>query len=349
MSRRRGSLYPLLAVAACAAVAGCGSAGSPGATAGRASITVLAPTSGATVAVRTLTVTGTVSPAGAPVLVDGGRATVRGATFERRVTVGPGTTEIPVSVVGASGPGAAATVAVRFSPALARALRAARAAALAVGHPSAVAPPDSAGAQSLGQSAPSPPQTVPTIDISSPAQAGAIAGAANGNPGAGLGRSARAGSGPSAGLRSNPSAGAGSNQPAGAGSPPSNGGGSQPSKGGGSPAAAASPPASHSGGSLGVAGARAAYVAGCVRATGTHRARAFCACTYRRIQHAGALRTGRHIRALIVRIAGFAQTGNADSLPTWLRTAIAVCAARLQAAPPAVRPIASLHHASAGP
>ncbi|MHB1835799.1 MAG: hypothetical protein ACYCXW_12600 [Solirubrobacteraceae bacterium] len=332
MSCARKSLNALLASVACAALAGCGVTGGGGAGApGRhVTISVLAPMSGATVGVRTVQIAGSVSPAGAAVRVDGQPATVHGNSFNRSVTLGPGTTAIPVTAGAKGWAQSSVTVTVHYSPGLALALSAARATALA-GPPASLS--RASAAAGTGGGATAGVSFVPTVNLSPSAGAGS----------------------PSAGASHNITPTAPSPTPSTpapttpAPRPPTGAAptGSVPTTTTPTPTAPPQPPLNAP---LSQSQMRSAYLAGCVQSAGTHKAKAYCTCTYKRIARAGGLRTRARILGLMRRVKRFERTGNLSVLPKWFLHAVLACVSKLP--PPSLKlhHLPGLHHpAAAGP
>lgn len=93
--RLHGSWAPLVTAVAALGVGGCGT--SAPVTKPTVNVVITAPTSGATVGVRDVTVTGTVTPATAHVLVAGQPATVQGGSFRRTLRLDGSAQTVTVS------------------------------------------------------------------------------------------------------------------------------------------------------------------------------------------------------------------------------------------------------------
>ena len=303
-------------------------------------LSVLAPMSGATVGVATVQIAGRVSPAGSAVQVGGQPATVHGTSFDRSVTLGPGTTSIPVTASAQGWSRSSVTVTVHYSPGLALALTAARATALA-GPPKALAqaaalPANGGGVATTVGGGASSVGFIPTVKLSASSGAG---GSGSGSKPAGT--AATTTPTPASPTPTSP----GSTPPVGA------------APGGGAPTtttpppttAPATPPQPGLNTPLNRSQVRSAYLTGCVQSAGTRKAQAYCACTYRRVARAGALRTRARILGLMRKVKRFERIGKISALPKWFVTAVLACVSKLP--PPSLRlhQLPGVHHPAAAP
>ncbi|MGH2916380.1 MAG: hypothetical protein ACRDMX_15475 [Solirubrobacteraceae bacterium] len=345
MSCRRGSIHALGALLAVTALAGCGLGSGPtGDSTGhaakpQATVSVLAPMSGATVGVSQVVVTGTVEPAGAAVRVDGLPAKVRGTTFTRRLSLSRAapTTTIPVTAGATGYADASLSVTVHYSRSLASAIAAARAATLQ----------PAAATTELSPALPSPgtPKSggfVPTLTLSAPPSNGGSSPAASSSPRGAPAHGPTSGGAPRQTEGGAPAPGPTSGAPA-----PTSGGTPAPaptSGGAPAPAPTTEPPQPVA---LTPQQIQQLYMAGCQRASGGAKARVYCGCIYGHVRRVHALSSRARIAALARKIRHFQATGNLKDLPHWLLEAQISCASKLP--PPALRltSLPVLHHPAA--
>lgn len=315
-------LTTLCSVALCASLSGCAVGGSTP-TRSPVSISLIAPTDGAVVGVRTIDVTGTVTPTGATVDVLGAPVTVHHGTFTRTLRLSAATTAIPVTATASGFTPAEDHITVHFSPTLAVALRTAHRPVSP--RPRGPAVPTSGSALAfLSLLGPGGGTSPDASSAAGPSRAPAATG-----PSAATGSAApHNGSGPApAPLRSSGYHPPGAPTPAGS---PTGGPGSGPQ-----PAPSAP--------SITAAMIRDAYMTACHRAAGP-RGAAYCGCMYDHLARAGLLSSRRSIEAMARRIKAFERTGDIRRLPRALLHAQAVCAGRLPPPDLSVGRLPSLHH-----
>jgi Glucodextranase, domain B len=131
-------------------IAGCGAAGPPPAP--KVSLSITAPTSGATVGVREIVVAGTVAPGTAQVLVSGQPAHVTHGSFTQSLRISQPSQTITISAQASGYASSSASTTIKYSPTVAGQIVAARAAQTALSHavlptssPPRPAPPPSGG------------------------------------------------------------------------------------------------------------------------------------------------------------------------------------------------------------
>jgi hypothetical protein len=122
--RTRQSLASVAACSALAGLAGCGAGGAPPTP--KVSLSITAPTSGATVGVRQITVTGNVSPTTATVVVGGQPAQVVKGSFKRALQIARANETIEVTASASGYRPVSAITKIGYSRALAAQLAASR-------------------------------------------------------------------------------------------------------------------------------------------------------------------------------------------------------------------------------
>ena len=325
--RSRGSAWraALLTAALCAVLSGCGLGTRSAPSQPPVSLSLIAPTDGATVGVRDIVVTGTVSPAGATVRVLGSSVTVHHGTFTRSLRLAQDTTSIPVTATAAGYLSARQQVTVHFSRPLAVALVAAH---RSVSTSPAPLPPTSPKAtaelaamiESASRSTHSRvavPATSAATTTTAPVTSAATPAAPATN------RSAPA---PTP-LRTS-------------GYHPGTPAASSPAPAATAPAAPRPAPAAPR---ITAAMVRTAYLRGCDRSLG-HGAAAFCGCTYYHLTKAGLLASAQRIRAMDRQLAAFERTHDIHKLPKAVLVAIMTCAPKLPQPSIAVSNLPSLDH-----
>jgi hypothetical protein len=300
-------LAPLAALTAALAAAGCGLGGSP-ATSHNVALSISAPTSGATVAVRQVTVLGKVTPANARVLVNGQTATVSGGNYQRTLYVGAA--QQTITVVGeASGyRGGQASTTVNFSSALASQLSATTS---RLRH----SPSPAAGSQLAPASK---NQLQAAFALTGSGQSGQSPAAKSSAPQKPSGSPASGGSG---------SSGSAGNQPSGGGS---SGGGGGTSSG---PSSNPSPPSGPTPTQVRAA-IKKAYVGLCEKSEKGKNLVPYCRCMYNHLESAGSLSSNSRLRALRKAMQPYYRTHDPAKLPRVMRRALDACETRLPPADP---------------
>ncbi|HET9103604.1 MAG TPA: hypothetical protein VFN55_09645 [Solirubrobacteraceae bacterium] len=323
--RLRGCRAPILTCAVALAAAGCGTSAPTHKPV--VAVTISTPTSGATLGVRQVTVTGTVTPAGAHVLVGGQPAAVTGSSFRRNVVL---TAPRQILTVTARADGyapAQADTTVTYSAALAAQMKAANR-ALNV----AAATPTSAALSAA------------------PAGAGALAQAV-----------ALSGSLPASGSRrTRPSASTtpSHSTPTPGTTPaplaPSPGPGTTPAPLAPSPAPAptgaptAPAPLTPSPQAI-TERIRQVWEHNCLKAIKGSKVIPYCTCIYTHLDGTGAFRSPASVRALVRRVNYFIRTGDSSRLGSAITRTLAVCQSRYPGAqagggPSAVTPLSGTSH-----
>ncbi len=249
-------LAQLAVLAAALSVAGC-AAGAQTPTTPHVAVSISAPTSGATVGVHKVTITGTVIPAGAQVAVNGQPAKVKGSTFTTTMYVASADQKIVVSGVAHGYVPAQTTATVSYSPNVAKQLVAAAASATAPPVSTAGKVPASVITQAFG---------VPATGI---AEAGPVVGGSKPTP---------VSSQPSGGSHNSSPSGSGSGTPTPSGSAPT----STP------PSSTPTPPPAPTPAQI-AAAIHVAWDHGCVRVRAGGDVTPYCTCTYNHL--AGQLQT----------------------------------------------------------
>ncbi|MFZ0042821.1 MAG: hypothetical protein WAK93_16035 [Solirubrobacteraceae bacterium] len=291
------------------------------------SLSLVAPTSGATVGVREIEVVGNVTPAGAAVTVGGQPAKVSGGAFKQTLRLSLPSTTIQVS---ASAPGltpATASTTVHYSSTLAVALTVAHRAIWtptrthASGH-SGIATASGAGVVALkaelAKAARSQEAaTKPTADATHNSSPASTPQATTTQPSA-----------PTTTQPSTPVA------QAPASTPPA----TTPTSSSPTPTPSSSQPTA--------AEVKQEYLESCIRGDGGKSATAYCTCMYGHMHSTGALSTRADIQTLQRDLKRYNATHNPAALPVSIRNAIIACVSKLPDAP---LPLSGLGHHSAVP
>lgn len=319
--RLHGCWAPLVAGVAALGVAGCGT--SAPVAKPTVNVAITAPTSGATVGVRVLTVTGTVIPATAQVLVAGQPATVHGGNFQRTLRLDSSAQTVTVTAQAAGYVPAQADTRVSYSAGLAAQLVAARR-TLAAPAPSAAvslsapASPASASllarAVALPKAAPAPKRTAAAPTTSTPTT-----------------------SSPTPSPTPSPSP-----SPSPTPTP--------------SPAPVTTPPPAPAPPTPAVIAARVkqAWESNCLQKQLGTKEVPYCTCIYTRLERTGAFKTPATVKLLVRRVNHYMRTGDASHITRAITRALSTCQARFPASqslggPMTVTPLSSSHHQPAAP
>lgn len=325
--RLYGRWAPLVACAAAVGLAGCGT--SAPVTKPPVNVTITAPTNGATVGVRQVTVTGTVTPATAQVMVAGKPATVRGGAFSRTVWLTGDSQSVAVTAQASGYAPAQVNTTVSYSPNLAAQL---------VASTQALASPGPAAAQALG--------------LSSGSSAGALASAValpSSSPSKhSASKPPRKSTAPSpAPTTSKPPTG--KPTPAPITSPPVT-----------TPAPAPAPvttpapmPVLPSPAAI-AARVKQHWEGNCLKGQSGKKVVPYCTCIYTHLVSTGAFKTPRTVNALVRRVNRYLHTGDASRLSKRIMRALVTCAPRYPAAEsvagrPTVTPLSGASHAPVAP
>jgi hypothetical protein len=310
-------LAQLVVVAAALSVAGCAAGGQTPPTP-HVAVSISAPTSGATVGVHKVTITGTVMPAGAQVAVNGQPAKVKGSIFTTTMYVGSADQKIVVSGVAHGYVPAQTTATVSYSPNVAQQLVAAAASATPAPVSTAGKVPASVLTQAFG---------LPATGI---VEAGPTVGGSKTTP-----------------VSSNPSGGSHNSSPSGSGSgtpastPPSS---SAPTTT--PPSSTPTPPPAPTPAQV-AAAIHAAWVHGCVRVHAGGDVTPYCTCTYNHL--AGQLQTPAQAQHVLREMVPYLRTGDFRKLPRSIRQAVNACVTKLPpldpvTGKPVVRKLPGLQH-----
>ncbi|MEA2212158.1 MAG: hypothetical protein QOF83_2106 [Solirubrobacteraceae bacterium] len=290
--RASSRLAQLAVCAAALSAAGCAAGGAPPPTP-HVNVSISAPTSGATVGVHKVTITGTVTPAGAQVVVDGQRAKVTGSSFSGTMYVSAANQKIVVSAAANGYVASQASTTVTYSPNVAHELVAA---AAAVNNPpasSSTASPKvttSVLTQAFGLS---------VASVTKKTKANAP------NPPA----SSPSGSGGSSPSSAPTSSGNGTAAPSGSSSTPA-------------PAPAPTPTPAEI-----AAAIHDAWVHGCIKVQAGGSVVPYCTCTYTHL--AGQLQTRTSAEHVLKEMVPYLRTGDFRTLPAFIRRAVDACASKL--------------------
>lgn len=314
----------------CLLISGCamGSHAAGSGSARAVSLSLVAPTSGATVGVRQIEVVGNVTPAGAAVVVAGQPAKVSGGTFKQTLQLSQPSTTIQVS---ASAPGltpASASTTVRYSSTLA--------VALTVAHRAIWTPTRT---HRSSRSAITTASGGGVAALKAELAKAAHSQAAASKPAGGATHRASttstpqsATTQPSAPTTTEPSTPVAQAPPA--STPPA----TTPTSSSPSPAPSSSQPTA--------AEVKREYLEGCLRGDGGKPATAYCTCMYSHMHSTGALSTRADIQTLQRDLKHYNTTHNPATLPVAVRKAIIACVSKLPDAP---LPLSGLGHHSAVP
>ncbi len=338
--RLHGYRVPLLAGVAALGVAGCGTSAPVSKPAVNVAIT--APTSGATVGVRELTVTGTVTPATARVLVAGQPATVQGGSFRRTLRLDGSAQTVTVTAQAPGYAPAQANTQVSYSAGLAAQLVAASRALAAPGPsaaPSAPSPPSAsllAQAVALPKAAPAARQTTPTNGTGSTPTHSSTGSTPT---------QSSTGSAPSASKPTAPTPGPATPTPAPV--PPGPSPSPAPVT---TPAPAPIPPspaeiAAH---------VKQQWESNCLQKQHGAKEVPYCTCIYTHLVQTGAFKTPASVKALVRRVNHYIRTGDASHITRAIMRALSRCQARFPASQSlggrmSVTPLSSSPHQPAAP
>jgi hypothetical protein len=316
--RLHGCWAPLIAGVAALGVAGCGT--SAPVTKPTVNVAITAPTSGATVGVRDVTVTGTVTPATAQVLVSGRPATVHGGSFQRTLRLDGSAQTVTVTAHAAGYAPAQAATRVSYSAGLAAQLAAAS---------RTLAAPTPSAAMSL--SAPGNAASASLL-----AQAVALPKAAPASKPAGKRSGATTHSTPTAPTTSTPT--------------PS------PTLPTPSPAPVTTPqpvPAPPSPAAI-AARVKQQWESNCLQKQMGSKEVPYCTCLYTHLERTGAFKTPATVKLLVRRVNHYMHTGDASHISRAIMRALTTCQARFPASQSlggrmSVTPLSSSRHRAARP
>lgn len=332
---------PLAGLAALA-VAGCGA--SAPVIKPTVKVAITAPTNGATVGVRDVTITGTVTPATAQVLVAGQPVKVQGGSFRRTLRLDSSAQTLVVTAQAAGYAPAQANTQVSYSAGLAAQLIAASR-TLAAPSPSAPVSPSAASpasasllAQAVALPHPAPaahraptnptraPTTHPLPAASTPAPPTPSPAHPTPSPAAPT---------PSPAPPTSPSPA----PPTSPSPPPVS-----------TPAPAPIPPSP----AAIAARVKQQWESNCLQKRHGAKEVPYCTCIYTHLERTGAFRTPATTRALIRRVARYIRTGDASHLTRAIMRALSICQARFPASqslggPMSVTPLSGSHRQPATP
>jgi hypothetical protein len=317
--RLHGCWAPLVAAVAALGVAGCGA--SAPVTKPTVNVAITAPTSGATVGVRDLTVTGTVTPATAQVLVGGQPATVHSGSFKRTLRLDGSAQTVTVTAQAAGYVPAQAATRVSYSAGLAAQLVAAS---------RTLAAPTPSAAMSL--SASSTPASASLL-----AQAVALPNSISAPKHA----ASRGGSTTS----STPTTSTPTSTPSPSPTLPSP-----------SPAPVTTPapvPAPPSPAAI-AARVKQQWESNCLQKQMGAKEVPYCTCIYTHLEHTGAFKTPATVKLLVRRVNHYMHTGDASHITRAIMRALTTCQARFPASQSlggrmTVTPLSASHHRAAAP
>jgi uncharacterized membrane protein YgcG len=302
-------LAQLVVLATALSVAGCATGG-PTPTTPHVAVSISAPTSGATVGVHKVTITGTVMPAGAQVAVNGEPAQVKGTTFTTTMYVASADQKIVVSGVAHGYVPAQTTATVSYSPNVAQQLVAAAASATAAPVSTGGKVPAAVLTQAFGLPATGIAQAGPTVGGTNPTPVSS-------NPSGGSHNSSPSGSGSGSGSSS--SSGSGSGSPT--STPPGN---SAPT--GTPPSSTPTSPPAPTPAQI-AAAIHTAWVHGCVHVRAGGDVTPYCTCTYNHL--AGELQTPAQAQHVLREMVPYLRTGDFRKLPRSIRQAVNACVSKL--------------------
>jgi hypothetical protein len=267
-------------------------------------VSISAPTSGATVGVHKVTITGTVTPAGAQVVVDGQRAKVAGSSFSGTMYVSAVNQKIVVSAAATGYVASQASTTVTYSPNVAHELVAA---AAAINNPPA------------------------TSSSASPKVTTSVLTQAFGLSVASVTKKTKANAGnPPASSPSGPTGPPPSRAPTSSG-----GGAAAPSGSSSTPAPAPAPTPAEI-----AAAIHDAWVNGCIKVQAGGSVVPYCTCTYKHL--AGRLQTRTSAEHVLKEMVPYLRTGDFRTVPAFIRRAVDACASKLPPLDPATgKPVVS--------
>jgi len=326
--RLHGCWAPLVAGVAALGVAGCGT--SAPVIKPTVNVAITAPTNGATVGVRDLTVTGTVTPATAQVLVAGQPATVQGGSFRRALRLDGSAQTVTVTAQAAGYAPAQANTQVSYSAGLAAQLTAASR-TLAAPRPSAAVSlsgtPASASllaqAVALPKAAPAPKPTIPARRT----------------------RSTTTHSSSTASTPAHPTPSPAPPTPAPAPPTPS------PSP---APITTPAPAPIHPSPAEIAAHVKQQWDSNCLQKRHGAKEVPYCTCIYTHLERTGAFKTPATVKALVRRVNRYIRTGDASHVTRAIMRALSTCQARFPASQPlggrmSVTPLSGSPHQPATP
>lgn len=322
--RLHGCWAPLVAGFAALGVAGCGT--SAPVVKPTVNVAITAPTSGATVGVRDLIVTGTVTPATARVLVAGQPATVQGGSFRRTLRLDGSAQTVTVTAQAAGYAPAQANTRVSYSAGLAAQLVASHR-ALTAPNPSTAVSPTMTGAPASAR-------------LLAKAVALPKLPAAPKHVGSATTTSSRSTSSPTA---STPTASTPTPSPVTTTPSPSP-----------APVTAPAPPAVAPTPAAIAAQVKRHWESNCVQKQKGAKTVSYCTCIYTHLQGTGAFKTPATARGLVRRVNHYIRTGDASHVTRKIIRALSTCQARFPASESlggktTVTPLSASHHRAAPP
>ena len=314
---------PLVACTAAVGLVGCGT--SAPVTKPPVNVTITAPTNGATVGVRQVTVTGTVTPANAQVTVGGKPATVRGGAFRRTVWLTGASQSVAVAAQATGYTPALAKTTVSYSPNLAAQL---------VASTQAIESPGPAASQALGLSGSSTASALASA-VAHPSPAPAAKHTAS--------KPVKNSTGPTSGPTT------GKPTPAPITSTPVTTPAPAPA-----PVTAPAPaPVLPSPAEI-AARVKQHWEGNCLKGQSGHKVVPYCTCIYTHLVSTGAFKTPSTVNALVRRVNRYLHTGDASHLTRRIMRALVTCASRYPAAQSVggrtrVTPLSGASHAPVAP
>lgn len=287
---------------------GCGSSSHTSHTVG---LSILAPTSGATVGVRTITVAGTVSPSYATVTVGGQPAQVVDGSFSRRVQLGPSSQTITITGQASGyGDGVASTT-VQYSPKLAATFAASQ-----IGENPGSAKGDKKGASKDKSKAKKQSGSKSALSTSGSSKTSTSSSSSSSAP-----------SQPTFPSSSKPAASNPAPSKPAATPTPSKPAPSHPS----ASTHHTSPPVNHATHTapLSVKQIKKLWIAGCMKAGNGQAYGSYCRCTYHHLERAGALQSRSRLDALNRKLERYHRTHDYKQLPKYVREAMSICGGKL--------------------
>jgi hypothetical protein len=276
--------------------------------------------SGSTVGVRDITVAGTVSPATAAVMVGGEPAHVVGGSFKKTVQITGGSATITITGNATGYAQGVASTTVQYSPHLASELAASQvgqAARAGGSNQSKHAKPAGPNAGHQHTTRRAPAKHTSTSTSSQPQAAASTTPASNPAPAPTPAPSPQ----PSHHAPANNAGHASSHKTDTHHKTDTNQKGSTHHK-----TQAGHKPSKPK---LTVADIKKLWIRGCVKAGKNHEYVAYCQCTYRHLEQAGALRSRERLLKLERELARYARTHDFTALPRYVRQAMSTCASKL--------------------
>lgn len=317
----------LAACVAAVGLVGCGT--SAPVTKPPVNVTITAPTNGATVGVRQVTVTGTVSPANAQVTVGGQPATVRGGAFRRTVWLTGASQSVAVTAQASGYTPAQVQTTVSYSPNLAAQL---------VASTQAIESPGAAASQALGLSGGSTASALASaVALRSPRPAAKHRASTPAT------KRTRPTSAPT------PAPTTGKPTPAPITSPPvTTPAPAPPPVSAPAPAPVLPSPAEIA------ARVKQHWEGNCLKGQSGRRVVPYCTCIYTHLVSTGAFKTPSTVNALVRRVNRYLHTGDASHLTRRIMRALVTCASRYPAAQSVggrttVTPLSGSSHAPVAP